>query len=63
MNSGSNDRRRFSRRVVLTGAALSLGAVAAVEVVSPTAAQEKICSQRARMLEPCSWLTRAGEKA
>ena len=40
MNSGRNDRQRISRRVVLTGAALALGATATV--VSQTAAQVKI---------------------
>ena len=40
MNSGRNDRQRISRRVVLTGTALALGATATV--VSQTAAQVKI---------------------
>ena len=40
MNSGRNDRQRISRRVVLTGIALALGASATV--VSQTAAQVKI---------------------
>ena len=40
MNSGRNDRQRISRRVVLTGTALALGATATV--VSRTAAQVKI---------------------
>ena len=40
MNSDRNDRQRISRRVVLTGAALALGATATV--VSQTAAQVKI---------------------
>jgi hypothetical protein len=41
MNSAGNDSRPISRRTVLTGAALALGAGAAVNVVSQTAAQEK----------------------
>ena len=40
MNSGRNDRRHISRRVVLAGTALALGATATV--VSQTAAQVKI---------------------
>ena len=42
MNSGRNDRRRISRRAVLTGTALALGAATAATVVSQTAAQVKI---------------------
>jgi hypothetical protein len=42
MNSGANDRQRVSRRVVLTGTALALGAAATATVVSQTAAQVKI---------------------
>jgi hypothetical protein len=41
MNSAGNDCRRISRRTVLTGTALALGAAAAVNVVSQTAAPEK----------------------
>jgi hypothetical protein len=37
-----NNCRRISRRVVLTSAALSLGAATAATVVSQSAAQEKI---------------------
>ena len=40
MNSGRNDRRHISRRVVLAGTALALGATATM--VSQTAAQVKI---------------------
>jgi hypothetical protein len=45
MNSGRNDRQRISRRVVLTGTALALGATATV--VSQTAAQVKISAATA----------------
>jgi hypothetical protein len=48
MNSGSNDCQRISRRVVLTGAALALGAAAAATVVSQAAAQEKISQADAK---------------
>jgi hypothetical protein len=41
MNCAGNDCRRISRRTMLTGTALALGAAAAVNVVSQTAAQEK----------------------
>jgi hypothetical protein len=42
MNSAGNDCRQISRRTALTSTALVLGAVAVVNVVSRTAAQEKI---------------------
>jgi hypothetical protein len=42
MNSGTNECQRISRRVVLAGTALALGAAAAPAVVSQTAAQVKI---------------------
>jgi hypothetical protein len=42
MNSGGKDRQRISRRVVLTGTALALGAVATPTIVSRAAAQVKI---------------------
>ena len=42
MNSGRNDCQRISRRVVLTGTALALGAAAVATVVSEATAQEKI---------------------
>ena len=48
MNSAGNDWRRTSRRTVLTGAALALGAAAADNVVLQTAAQEKISQAAAK---------------
>ena len=42
MSNGRNDGQRISRRVVLTGTALALGAAAAAAAVSPAAAQQKI---------------------
>ncbi|HXD14992.1 MAG TPA: high potential iron sulfur protein [Xanthobacteraceae bacterium] len=48
MTNDSNDRRRISRRVVLTGAALALGAAAAATAASPAAAQEKISQADAK---------------
>ena len=42
MDSDRNDRQRISRRVVLTGTALALGAVAAATAVSQAIAQVKI---------------------
>jgi hypothetical protein len=48
MNSDSNDCQRISRRVVLTGAALALGAPATVTVVSQVTAQEKISQADAK---------------
>jgi hypothetical protein len=43
-----NDCRRISRRVVLTSAALSLGAATAAAVVSQAAAQQKISQALAK---------------
>ena len=43
-----NDCRRISRRVVLTSAALSLGAATAAAVVSQAAAQQKISQADAK---------------
>ena len=43
-----NDCRSISRRVVLTSAALSLGAATAAAVVSPAAAQQKISQSDAK---------------
>jgi hypothetical protein len=40
MTNDSNDCRRISRRVVLTGAALALGAAAAATAVSQAAAEK-----------------------
>jgi hypothetical protein len=48
MNSDGNNCQRISRRVVLTGAALALGAPAAVTVVSQVTAQEKISQADAK---------------
>jgi len=42
MNNGSNDCQRISRRLVLTGTALALGAAAADTAASQAAAQQKI---------------------
>jgi hypothetical protein len=42
MNSGRNECQRISRRVVLAGTALALGAAAIPATVSQTAAQVKI---------------------
>ena len=47
MTNDSNDCLRISRRVVLTGAALALGAAAAA-TASPAAAQEKISQADAK---------------
>jgi hypothetical protein len=47
MNSDRNDCQRISRRVVLTGTALGLGAAAAT-VVSRATAQEKISQADAK---------------
>jgi hypothetical protein len=41
MTSAGNEFRRISRRTVLTGTALALGAAATVNGVSPAEAQEK----------------------
>ena len=48
MNNGRNDCQRISRRVVLTGTALALGAAAAATAVSPAAAQQKISQADAK---------------
>jgi hypothetical protein len=48
MNSGRNDCQRISRRVVLTGTALALGAAAAATAVSQATAQEKISQADAK---------------
>ena len=48
MNSGRNDCQRISRRVVLTGTALALGAAAAATVVPQATPQEKISQADAK---------------
>jgi hypothetical protein len=48
MKNGSNDCQRISRRMVLTGTALALGAAAAVTAVSPAAAQQKLSQADAK---------------
>jgi len=48
MNDGSNDCQCISRRVVLTGTALALGAAAAATAVSQAAAQQKITQKDAQ---------------
>ena len=48
MNDGRNDCRRVSRRVVLTGTALGLGAAAAAAAVSHAAAQQKLSQADAK---------------
>jgi hypothetical protein len=48
MNSGRNDCQRISRRVLLTGTALALGATTAATVVSQATAQEKISQADAK---------------
>ena len=48
MNSGRNDCQRISRRVVLTGTALALGAAAGATVVTEPTAQEKISQADAK---------------
>jgi hypothetical protein len=45
MNNGRNDCRRISRRVVLTGTALTLGGAAAAAAVSQAAAQRKLSQE------------------
>jgi hypothetical protein len=42
MTDSRNDCERISRRVVVTGAALALGAAVAATVVPPAEAQEKM---------------------
>jgi hypothetical protein len=48
VNRTGDDCRRISRRTALTGPALALGAAVAVNVVSQTAAQEKISQPDAK---------------
>jgi len=48
MNSGSNNGRCISRRAVLAGTGLALGAAAAATAVSPAAAQQKISQADAK---------------
>ena len=47
MNTGKTDCRRISRRVVLTGTALTLGAAAAT-IVLPAAAEQKMSPDSAK---------------
>jgi hypothetical protein len=47
-SSSGNDRSRISRRLMLTTAALSLGAATAVTVVSQAAAQQKLSQADAK---------------
>jgi hypothetical protein len=42
MKNGRNDGERVSRRVVLTGTALALGAAGAIAAISQAAAQQKL---------------------
>ena len=48
MTNGRNDCRRISRRAMLTGTALALGAAAAATAVSQAAAQEKLSQADAK---------------
>jgi len=48
MNNGRNGCQRISRRVVLTGTALGLGAAAAAAAVSHAAAQQKLSQADAK---------------
>jgi High potential iron-sulfur protein len=48
MNSDRHGSRRISRRVVLTGAALALGAPGAVTAISQATAQEKMSQADAK---------------
>ena len=48
MNDDRNDGQRISRRVVLTGTALALGAAAAATAISPAPAQQKISQADAK---------------
>jgi hypothetical protein len=48
MNTGRNDCQCISRRLVLTGTALALGAAAATTAVSQSAAQQKISQADAK---------------
>jgi hypothetical protein len=48
MSSGRNDYQRISRRAVLTGTALALGAATAATTVSQATAQQKISQTDAK---------------
>jgi hypothetical protein len=48
MNNGGNDGQRISRRVALSGAALTLGAAAIATAVPQAAAQQKISQADAK---------------
>ena len=48
MKNGRDDCQRISRRVVLTGTALALGAAAAATAVSQAVAQQKISQADAK---------------
>lgn len=48
MTEHGNDRGRISRRAALSGAAVALGAAAAVTVVRPADAQQKISTALAK---------------
>jgi hypothetical protein len=48
MNNGSKDYQRLSRRAVLGGTALALGAVATAAAVSQAVAQQKISPEEAK---------------
>ena len=48
MNSGRNDGQCISRRVVLTGAALALGAAATATAASQAVAQQKVSQELAK---------------
>ncbi len=48
MNNGRNDCQRISRRLVLTGTAVALGAAAAATAISQSAAQQKISQADAK---------------
>ena len=48
MNTGKTDCRRVSRRVVLTGTVLTLGAAAATMVVPRAAAEQKMSPEQAK---------------
>jgi hypothetical protein len=48
MNNGRNDCQCISRRLVLTGTAVALGAAAAATAISQSAAQQKISQADAK---------------
>ncbi len=48
MNNGRNDHQHISRRVVLTGVALALGATGAATAISQAAAQQKLSQADAK---------------